>query len=154
MIVDCLESMRLDKPSADDDATSDDDATADSSRAWIDRVNHGGLFQINDATYEFFVQLKTIVRAELRQYLFSKDCSKDKFRIRVVTDDKVRDSWYRLSQDVDDESVASDLLNDIVTQWITMSGNSLTSALMEEYKVEKGRCAKKSKGLCKSLSKS
>ena len=149
MIVDCLESMRLDKPSADDDATADDNATA-----WIDCVNHGGVFQINDATYEFFVQLETIVRTELRQYLFSKDDSKDKFRIRVVTDDKVRDSWYRLSQDVDDESVASDLLNDIVTQSITMRRYSLTSALMKEYKVEKGRWAKKSKGFRKSLSKS
>jgi len=49
------------------------------TREWMDKVNHGGLFPLNDATYQFFICIEKEVRVLLPSYMAKSVDSREAF---------------------------------------------------------------------------
>ena len=135
--------MRLGEGDVDDE---------EPSATWVGRIDRGGLFRINQDMFSFFVSLEGKFR-QLQGGVShcDEEQSKDDFRKLVVESEKIQRQWDGLSQNIEDETEAMRLLDEIVAMWIAMRGFSKTSAWLEQYKKDKKKTVKKSKGLRKSL---
>ena len=71
---------------------------------------------------------------------------------RVTTNSDVQWSWTLISKCIDSEEDAIELLQEIVTLWVTIRGFSITATWMEAYKRELNKSTKKAPALRKTLS--
>ena len=106
---------------------------------WINLVNRGGLFPLNDDAFSFFVQVERCVRSLLPRHVLSTlSDDKESFRqdvlSKVVADEEVQFFWAMLSQEFRDPEEAHELLYEIVKLWVTVRGYSLTASWKEVYK--------------------
>ena len=135
--------------------STDDDFLIYTSE-WIDKVSRGGLFPLNDATYIFFVSVEKEVCAILLCYMAKQAGSKDAFKElviqKIVDSEQVQWNWTLISQCIDSEDDAIELLKEIVTLWVTIRGFSITAMWMEAYKRDHKSGTKKTPGLRKGLS--
>lgn len=124
----------------------------DYSKEWIKAVNRGGLFQVNDKTFEFFVDLEMRVRKHLPNMLKPNSKSMKKEVMEDLTgNDDVRHRWMAVTSDFEDESLSSELLWHVVELWLTIRGFSEAGAWMEYYKQCKESGLKRDKALRKGL---
>ena len=69
------------------------------TRRWLDQVNRGGPFPLNDSTFTFFAAVEKQVRSRLPQHAI-KPSSKEKFKTTVidgvVQDEDVQFHWSLL----------------------------------------------------------
>ena len=120
---------------------------------WFRRVDRGGLFPVNDETLTFFAAIEKVTRQHL-PYQYTTETQKNvkESVIKKISEDcDVQFYWTLISQDIDDEEHAIELLIDIADMWITIRGFSLASTWLEEYKHSKKTKVSKSKGLRKEL---
>ena len=129
----------------------------DYTKEWIDRVNRGGLFPLNDATYRFFVSVEKEVRTILPSHMTKTQVSVDSFKRdvieKIMRSQNIQWHWTLISQCIDSEEEAIELLKEIVTLWVTVRRFSITATWMEIFKQEKKKTTKK-RGLRKQLSRS
>ena len=117
--VECLKEMAL-----HGEATCAQDHVFQSyTRQWVEKVDRGGLFHLNDTAFDFFVSVEREVRAILPTYMSehsagSKDDFKDKVIRAVIGSDDVHQNWALISQCLHSEDDALELLEDIVTLWV------------------------------------
>ena len=72
--------------------------------------------------------------------------------MKAISEDiDVQFYWTLISQDIDDEEDAIELLTDVCDMWITIRGFSMASAWLEEYKKQKKTKVAKKRGLRKDL---
>jgi hypothetical protein len=125
------------------------------TRKWLDQVNRGGLFPLNDSTFTFFVAIEKQVRNVLPHHVV-KPSDKETFKKavieKVVQDEDVQFHWALINQDIDKPEDAEALLVEIVKLWVTIRGFSLAASWMEEYKKNSKKTTQKSTGLRKSIS--
>ena len=130
----------------------------DYTKEWIDKVNHGGLFPLNEVTYKFFVSIETEVCTILPSHMTKTKVSRGSFKQdvieKVVRSPDIQWHWTLVSQCMDSDDDAIELLKEIVTLWVTVRGFSITATWMEMYKQEKKKTTTKKKGLRKELSHS
>ena len=132
---------------------SDETDFTQSTSEWFHLVNRGGLFPINDETLMFFVAVEKITRVQLPQQHSPDNHSTIKQSVMkaILEDVDVQFHWTLISQDIDEEDDAIELLTEISDMWVTIRGFAMASAWLEEYKkVKKTKVAKK-KGLRKDL---
>ena len=125
------------------------------TRKWLDQVNRGGLFPLNDSTFTFFVAIEKQVRNVLPPHVI-KPSDKETFKKavieKVLQDEDVQFHWALINQDIDKPEDAEALLVEIVKLWVTIRGFSLAASWMEEYKKNSKKNTQKSTGLRKSIS--
>ena len=123
---------------------------------WLDQVNRGGLFPLNNNSFSFFVEVEKIVRVLLPKYVIHTDNDKVTFQKllldKIIKNDEVQFYWALLSQDINDQQSSESLLTEIVTLWVTIRGFSLAASWMEAYKRSKQKTTEKATGLRKSIS--
>lgn len=128
------------------------------TKEWMDKVDRGGLFPLNDSTYLFFLSIEKVVRHVLPNHMTQPLNSVESFQksvIQTITKDEVvQGRWTLLSQCIDSEEDAIELLKEIVTLWVTVRGFSITATWMEVYKKRSKRKIKKRMGLRKGLNQS
>lgn len=125
------------------------------TRKWLDQVNRGGLFPLNDSTFTFFVAIEKQVRNLLPSHVIrpsDKEAFKTAVIDKVVQDEDVQFHWALINQDIDKPEDAEVLLIEIVKLWVTIRGFSLAASWMEEYKKSNKKNTQKSTGLRKSIS--
>jgi hypothetical protein len=124
------------------------------TRLWIDRVNRGSLFPLNDETFHFFVQVEKVVCILLPKHVIKAESNKGVQDIitRILEDEDVQFNWTLISQDLDSYEEAQELLYEIVHLWVTVRGFSIASLWMETYKQVTKQTKQKSTGLRKHLS--
>ena len=145
--VECLGNMAVVCEDADPDLLA-------YTRLWIERVNRGSLFPLNDETFHFFIQIEKLVRVMLPKHITKADCDKNvQDVIKVILEDEdVQFSWTLISQDLDSYEEGQELLYEIVRLWVTIRGFSIASTWMEMYKQATQQTKQKSTGLRKHLS--
>ena len=111
--VDCLSHMAL--SSSDEDEES---SYYEYTKTWIDIVNRGGLFCVNDKTFQT-VELKT--QSVLPQHLKNLSASKEELYSQIVDDEDVKFQWSMMSLDFQDEDHSMELLKTIVGEWCEAS---------------------------------
>ena len=121
---------------------------------WIEAVNRGGLFVVNDSTFELFRAIEIQTRQILPGHLAGSQCcsSKEELIQHIVHDEVVQLRWREVGADIIDEEDGNELLHKIVSMWVVMRGVSITSKWMEDYKLAKDKTVKKSRSLRKDLS--
>ena len=124
------------------------------TRLWIERVNRGSLFPLNDETFQFFVQLERIVRVLLPKHIVKPESNKGVQDVitKVLEDEDVQFSWTLISQDLHSYEETQELLYEVVHLWVTIWGFSIASTWMETYKIATKQTKQKSTGLRKHLS--
>lgn len=133
----------------------DHDNLYDYTKEWITKVNRGGLFPLNNLAFIFFVAVEKQVKTILPNYVVKQtsksiDDFKSQVIKKIVKDEDIQWYWTLLSQDIDSEDDAIELLTDIVQLWVTVRGFSLVNTWMETYKI-KNKTSTKSKSLRKEL---
>ena len=115
---------------------------------WLNIVDRGGLWHVNDLTYGLF----TIMEEVTRQY-FSK--SERATTVKVIQDSLLKSNdllfqWSLIAAGSDDD-VASIVLFEIVKLYITLRGYAFTKSCMEQYKQAKRKPIQKSRTLRSNL---
>jgi hypothetical protein len=125
---------------------------------WINKVNRGGLFKLSNNTFNLFVCIEKQVQHLLPIYMAKAESDSHTFKETIVKQitqcEDVEWNWTLLSQCIDTESNAIELLEAIVTLWVTIRGHSITATWMEVYKVAMKKTTKKNPALRKTLKKS
>ena len=130
------------------------DSYLEYTKKWIELVNRGKLFNVNDETYRFFHDLEMKVCAYLKDIFLAggqADQSKQQIISSIMEDTDVQFSWLLLCLDLDDEELSNELLKNVVEMWLTIHGFSMANAWMEYYKQADESNTKSKKGLRKGL---
>lgn len=124
------------------------------TKLWIEKIDRGGLFPINDETFYFFTEIERIVRVLLPKHVVSTSSLDgiDSIIEKVQLEDDIQFQWTLISQDVDSDEESQELLYEIVKKWITVRGHSIASTWIELYKQATKETTSKSTGLRKHLS--
>ena len=135
--IECLSHMKV---------NGNEGSFATYATAWIEEMNRGGLFEINDVTYSLFRMLEMLLREGEPLVLSKEELLK---KIEESTD--IQFQWSLLSVDIDDDECAQELLKEICSIWLSIRCNALTRRWMESYKQTKKKSTKRSKSLRKQL---
>ena len=136
---------------------NDEDDFLAYTKYWINQVNCGGLFQLNTTTFQFFVSIEQEVQLLLPKHMAKSNHDVDSGTFketivrRIMHNDDVEWNWTILPQCIDTEHDAVELLESIVTLWVTIRGYAITSTWMEIYKAATKKNIVKSHGLRKGL---
>ena len=133
----CLEDMK----SSDDDGQS-------CSTHWIELVNCGGLTRVSSLTYEIFLSMELELSTHLQptsneNFIQQATCS-------IKSSEDVVFFWSMISAGWDEVS-ATNVLDRVISLWITIRRFSHASIWIEKYKSEQKKTTQKSKGLRKQL---
>jgi hypothetical protein len=143
-IIECLSAMAVNGEESD---------AMEYTSKWIDLVNRGGLFEINDGTYVFFKEIELKVRRQLLLAFEHHDCLDSSQRDHIISavagDDSVQFHWTILSVDISDEGQAVHVLKEIIGLWVNIRGYSIAGAWLEKYR----KTTAKKKALRKDLKK-
>ena len=141
----CLWSM------CEDDTTCDDFLSY--TKTWINRVDRGGLFPVNNTAYLLFKQLEIEIQKNYNyKKLMTSLPTRDEI-VKFITESKdVQFYWYLISSDVEEEEANQELLCMIVDLWIVIRGFSFARSLLEQYKQLYALNTSKAKALHKGIS--
>ena len=146
--VECLSHMAVPGTSAEEDFPT-------YATKWIQQVNRGGLFVVNDRAFDLFRRIEIEIRDTLPTLLGPnppESQQRDAVVSRVTTTEEIQEQWALLAVDIDDDNDAQELLRVIVNLWITIRAHALAKSWMECYRSTK-KSTSKAKGLRKSLKK-
>ena len=141
---DCLQGMAVNSDENQD--------FLEYTKSWIDKVNRGGLFSVNNETFNLFIAVETSVRRLLPNHLIgSKSSSLQVLAQTVIEEIDVQFHWSLITQEL---SVTEEieLLQELIQLWITIRGFSFASSWLELYKEATKSNVQKSTGLRKHLS--
>ena len=96
----------------------------DRSCEYVNSIDRGGLYHIQDPVYEMFVAIELIVNEKLSALFSSKgknikEMTRDKLSW-VCDDEEVQVTWRCISPGtIEEESVRQSLLKEIICLWVT-----------------------------------
>jgi hypothetical protein len=125
----------------------------DESKLWVDSIDRGGLFKVNDCTYAFFLTLEGVVKRyfQLKKARELEAGTKDLIIDEAIKDEEVKLQWSAIGVELNDTDGAS-LMRIIIELWVTIRGFSFAGAYIEIYKQASKQSLQKSKGLRTKLS--
>lgn len=123
------------------------------AKMWFVKINRGGAFEVDDSTYEFFLELEKKVRVYLRNAKSSGSIPES------AVDDTINDEgillhWSVIASIDLTEEESMELLRDVVQLWFNIRGFSITGLWNEQYKRITNESSKSKPGLRKGLKKS
>lgn len=122
------------------------------TKLWVEKVNRGGLFLVNDSLYEVFLAMEIVLRKFLKSIASDHRLDKDRVSAIISEDNEIHFHWSMMSFDLDEETSQS-VFSDIMKLWITIRGFAYASAIVDEYKRSSGLINKRKKALRKELKK-
>lgn len=133
---------------------TDDSVSATSyyqfTKLWVEKVNRGGLYLINDSVYEVFLAMELVLRQYLKCCAAEHGLNKDHVLAAMFEDNEIQFHWSLVCFDLEAE-ISEIVLKEIIQLWLTIRGFSYVSALVEEYKCLRGEVLRRKKAHRKSL---
>ena len=125
-VIDCLSGMGVNGEESD---------AMEYTSKWIELVNRGGAFEINDTTYLFFKEIELKVCKELLLAFERTSVSSQRELIisSVAGDESVQFYWTILSVDIRNESQAVKLLKEIIGLWVNIHGFSIAGCWLTKF---------------------
>lgn len=124
---------------------------------WIELVNRGGLYEINDTAYILFREIELKVRKQLLVAFDGKRDDED-LKISIVnsvaSDENIQFYWTILSVDIESEDQAILVLKQVIGTWLTVRGFSIAGAWLDKYLCISKTSTAKKKGLRTELKRS
>ena len=121
------------------------------TKLWVEKVNRGGLFLVNDNFYCIFHSMEAILSEHLQGMAANHGIDKGKVVSLICDDTEVQFLWATLTFDLEEET-SQNILLDVVKLWVTVRGFGFASRLVEQYKRISG-ATKRTKSLRKELKK-
>jgi hypothetical protein len=118
---------------------------------WIEIVNRGGLFELNDTAYAFFREIEKEIRKHLYMCFHQHTAAVDQRETIIhstASNDDVQFYWTMLSVDIESEKQAAEVLKQIIGLWLNARGFSLAGSWLDTISKQS---SVKSKGLRKTL---
>ena len=115
---------------------NDDDATEENFEDWLNLVDRGGLWRVNDTMYMVFQSMEEVARAHLRRSNMrglSLPGGKDLLISKITSDEDIQFHWCVAAAAFGEEE-GKILLNMIIELWVTVRGFSLVSSWLEQFK--------------------
>ncbi len=105
---------------------------------YINLIDRGGLYHIQDPVYDMFVTIELIVNEKLSALFSSKEDIKEMTRDKlswVSDDEEVQLTWDRISPGtIEEKMVRQSLLKEIAYLWVTTRGYNKTSKIKDNHK--------------------
>ena len=99
-----------------------DEVVEEGTEEWLNTVDHGGLWHVNDDACNLFVGFEYVAKKVL---IIGKDINneniKKKLHNSILADEKIKFKWSLLSAEMD-EKAATLLFNEMVSLFITVRG--------------------------------
>lgn len=114
---------------------------------WIDIVNRGGLFLVNDDFFGFIKMLEHIARTILNKNLLLNYCGSDVRTIllqKFFGNQALNDMWANLTQHMRNSDLLAKILGMIYSKWINLRANSFVKNWIE---IQKNKLFKKGKSV-------
>ena len=120
---------------------------------WINRIDRGGLWHVNDDVYGLFVEMEYGAKKVLRLSNSSSSTGslRDILLDEIRKKEEVQFKWWLLSSDMDD-NVGSFLFNNILDIFVTIRGFAFAFGCIEFFKQSKKIGLQKKTALRKELS--
>lgn len=101
---------------------------------WMNMIDRGGLWHINDQTYSIFV----IMEEEVRQFLAlgsgsHKQVQPNVIRKNILQSNDLQFEWCLIASEADEET-ATIVLQKIVDLYVTIRGFAFAKSCLEQYK--------------------
>ena len=122
------------------------------TNTWIQLVNRGGLFEINNECYLFFKTIEKHIQATLPGHL-SGEVAKQKYLLQLLNEEDIQRLWTKLNTDIEDSDGSDELLTLILEKWVTTRGFAQVSSWISDYKSATAEKLKKKRSLRKDLAK-
>jgi len=120
--------------SKNDNALNDESSINDYTCHWVQQVNRGGLFIVNQQFYLFVKLMEHIARIILNKNLLIQYCGQD---IRAVLIQRFQgnsillDSWNAMTKDLHNKGLSTKLLNAIYLKWANTRAHSFVRNWLE-----------------------
>ena len=101
----------------------DDEEAASLSAAWVNEVDRGGLWHVQEGTYMLFAAIEEEVREHFRFCALedSKERCRERLTTAVSSNDEVLFHWCMLTAEIE-EIHAQTVLDMLVSLWVTIRG--------------------------------
>ena len=131
--------------------TSVDDINNDEVH-WIDRIDRGGLWHVNENTFTLFF----IIEVEIRHHFTERvpennDEKKEKILHSLYMDEDLQHHWAQMLSTTHHENIRLMLLQRIIHLYVTIRGFAFTNSCLELYKQRHSTSIQKSKALRRVL---
>lgn len=123
-----------------EDLEKEDDNLSDYTKTWIERVDRGGLHNVNDPFYRFICRIEMAARNILNVRLMSNYRGEDlrDILMQQFERDKILDvAWSNLTRKVYNQRIIANLKTIILRKWINIRARSFVNAWIQ--------CAKRTK---------
>ena len=122
------------------------------TEAWTNMIDRGGLWHVNDETYELFVNFEDEVKQLMSiPRMTVEECDKKEKLINdICCSSTVQFQWSLLMCDVETD-IASTVLKEIVKLYVTIRGFAFASSCLEFYKQAQKESLQKKKALRKEI---
>ena len=124
---------------------NDSDKNGDGEE-WINAINCGGLWQVNEEVFQTFLTIEELIRKELCLEKCTFDARKQQIIEKVVTDNDVLHQWSFCVPDAE-ESISNVLLKKVVQLFVNIRGFAFASSCVELYKQANKKTLSKKKAL-------
>ena len=129
----------------------DETEVAEESEEWTASVDRGGLVYINNTAHQFLCAMEYSMRR--RMHMDNMWEMNNTFRQELSTeikeDDDVQFHWIMLSSSMEEE-VSHNILDSMIYLYITVTGFSFPSSVLERYKRQAKKGTQKAKTLRQS----
>lgn len=104
----------------------------DYTKEWTKKINRGGLFELNDNTFQLFQAIELALCQRLVTHLRDVG-SEDRAAIidLVAYNEDVLFYWSMGSIDIAEEIHSAELLRNVIGLWVTICGFSIASIYMD-----------------------
>ena len=147
--LDCLNQMEIEYVPNEDELEE-----IAFTKRWIEIVDRGGLFKVNDRTLYHFVEIESYIQTFRGQKKANMSLLEHSFSEAIQRNGEVEYQWSLLSPDIDDNDDCQALLLEIIKLWVNVRCHAIVASLMEEYKAGENINIQKSTSLRKSISTS
>ena len=118
---------------------------------WINMIDRGGLYHVNNMTYMLFISMELVLREVIGNNSGDERVSlMNTAKIEIEENEDFLFYWTMVSSSWSEDH-ADILMGYIVDHWITLRGFSYCSSFMEKFKQKNKMTVQKSKALRKEL---
>ena len=118
---------------------------------WMNMIDRGGLWHINDQTYSIFV----IMEEEVRRFFAlgsgsNKQVKPDVIRNNILQSNDLQFEWCLIASEADEET-ATMVLQKIVDLYVTIRGFAFAKSCLEQYKQAQKKTVRRKRALRSEL---
>ena len=120
----------------------------DNTKAWVEKVNHSGLYQVSDQFYLFICTVELVVRGVSNYNLIVTYAGEDLREVllsKLLKHEYVQTYWPTITRHIDNASLKGTLLLKILQTMINIRGNSFIKTWINVMKRKSAKLYSRSK---------